>query len=277
MQSLSHYLLPRAADCCWRRCWPLLPRTAPAAAAADAYRCAVKLNPRDYRAWYGLGQTYELLGMPVYALHYYRCDTCDERSTSAAGAHAVWCGVVWCGLVPVRASACLQRPRVCEVAPWHAGSVLHLSVPAAPPTASRPPPGAPPRRRAALLRPSDPRMWCALGHCYEAEGLRQVRDVCVTRAGVALVATWRWRWRATAAAIIRGRGRAPCMQTRSAHHPHACTAQQQTHTSADVRAHAGAAACVVPLSVPPRWAWRCAATGAQWRTATGKASASRAW
>lgn len=26
-------------------------------------------------------------------------------------------------------------------------------------------------RRAALLRPTDPRMWCALGHCYEAEGL----------------------------------------------------------------------------------------------------------
>lgn len=30
------------------------------------------LNPRDYRAWYGLGQTYELLSMPYYALYYYR-------------------------------------------------------------------------------------------------------------------------------------------------------------------------------------------------------------
>ncbi len=30
------------------------------------------LNPKDYRAWYGLGQTYELLHMPVYALHYYQ-------------------------------------------------------------------------------------------------------------------------------------------------------------------------------------------------------------
>jgi anaphase-promoting complex subunit 8 len=39
---------------------------------ADAYRSAVALNPRDYRAWYGLGQTYELLSMPFYALHYYR-------------------------------------------------------------------------------------------------------------------------------------------------------------------------------------------------------------
>ena len=39
---------------------------------AEVYRQAVDLNPRDYRAWYGLGQTYELLHMPVYALHYYQ-------------------------------------------------------------------------------------------------------------------------------------------------------------------------------------------------------------
>jgi hypothetical protein len=45
---------------------------------ADAYRSAVALNPRDYRAWYGLGQTYELLSMPYYALHYYRCRTAGE-------------------------------------------------------------------------------------------------------------------------------------------------------------------------------------------------------
>jgi hypothetical protein len=32
----------------------------------------VDLNPRDYRAWYGLGQTYELLHMPYYALFYFR-------------------------------------------------------------------------------------------------------------------------------------------------------------------------------------------------------------
>ena len=30
------------------------------------------LSPRDYRAWYGLGQTYELLRMPYYALYYFR-------------------------------------------------------------------------------------------------------------------------------------------------------------------------------------------------------------
>lgn len=29
------------------------------------------VNPRDYRAWYGLGQTYELLDMAHYAIQYY--------------------------------------------------------------------------------------------------------------------------------------------------------------------------------------------------------------
>lgn len=39
---------------------------------AEAYRHAVDVNPRDYRAWYGLGQTYELVNMPYYALYYFR-------------------------------------------------------------------------------------------------------------------------------------------------------------------------------------------------------------
>ena len=30
------------------------------------------VNKRDYRAWYGLGQTYELLKMPFYCLYYYK-------------------------------------------------------------------------------------------------------------------------------------------------------------------------------------------------------------
>ncbi|CAH1991216.1 unnamed protein product [Acanthoscelides obtectus] len=30
------------------------------------------INPRDYRAWYGLGQTYEILKMPNYCLYYYK-------------------------------------------------------------------------------------------------------------------------------------------------------------------------------------------------------------
>ncbi|CBI27728.3 unnamed protein product, partial [Vitis vinifera] len=30
------------------------------------------INPCDYRAWYGLGQAYEMMFMPYYALHYFR-------------------------------------------------------------------------------------------------------------------------------------------------------------------------------------------------------------
>ena len=41
-------------------------------AAIEAYRRGVDVNCRDYRAWYGLGQTYELLAMYFYALFYYR-------------------------------------------------------------------------------------------------------------------------------------------------------------------------------------------------------------
>lgn len=41
-------------------------------AAIDAYRRAVDVNPRDYRAWYGLGQIYEMMGMPFYAVYYFR-------------------------------------------------------------------------------------------------------------------------------------------------------------------------------------------------------------
>lgn len=39
---------------------------------SEAYRSAVEINQKDYRAWYGLGQAYELLGLPYYALHYFR-------------------------------------------------------------------------------------------------------------------------------------------------------------------------------------------------------------
>ena len=34
------------------------------------------VSPRDYRAWYGLGQTYELVNMPYYALYYFRRWVC---------------------------------------------------------------------------------------------------------------------------------------------------------------------------------------------------------
>lgn len=49
------------------------------------------MNPRDYRAWYGLGQTYELLAMPHYALHYYR------RASLLRPADArMWCAMAQC-------------------------------------------------------------------------------------------------------------------------------------------------------------------------------------
>ena len=35
-------------------------------------RCFVELNPKDYRAWYGLGQTYEILKLYSYSLYYYK-------------------------------------------------------------------------------------------------------------------------------------------------------------------------------------------------------------
>lgn len=41
-------------------------------AAIESYRRAVDVNRRDYRAWYGLGQTYEVLEMHAYSLWYYK-------------------------------------------------------------------------------------------------------------------------------------------------------------------------------------------------------------
>lgn len=32
----------------------------------------LEINRRDYRAWYGLGQTYEILKMPYYCMYYYK-------------------------------------------------------------------------------------------------------------------------------------------------------------------------------------------------------------
>lgn len=40
-------------------------------AAIEAYRQAIEVNSRDFRAWYGLGQTYEIMKMHYYSLYYY--------------------------------------------------------------------------------------------------------------------------------------------------------------------------------------------------------------
>ena len=50
-------------------------------AAIESYRRAVDVNRKDYRAWYGLGQAYELLNMHQYSLHYYQRATALRYAT----------------------------------------------------------------------------------------------------------------------------------------------------------------------------------------------------
>lgn len=57
-------------------------------AAIEAYRHAVDINPLDFRAWYGLGQTYEMLQMYSYALYYF------HRSSSLRPSDPrMWCAM----------------------------------------------------------------------------------------------------------------------------------------------------------------------------------------
>jgi tetratricopeptide (TPR) repeat protein len=51
----------------------------------------VDISPLDYRAWYGLGQTYEMLRMPFYALYYFR-KTTVLRPYDAR----MWCALASC-------------------------------------------------------------------------------------------------------------------------------------------------------------------------------------
>jgi anaphase-promoting complex subunit 8 len=63
-------------------------------AAIESYRRAVDVNRRDYRAWYGLGQTYEMLEMHTYSLWYYK---------KAAGLRP-WDGKMWMAV-----GSCFQK------------------------------------------------------------------------------------------------------------------------------------------------------------------------
>ena len=45
----------------------------------------------DYRAWYGLGQTYEVLRMPYYALYYFR-----QATRLRPGDARFWCAMGQC-------------------------------------------------------------------------------------------------------------------------------------------------------------------------------------
>lgn len=40
--------------------------------AITCYRDVIATNPQDHRAWYGLGQTYEIIKLPFYSLHYHK-------------------------------------------------------------------------------------------------------------------------------------------------------------------------------------------------------------
>jgi len=59
------------------------------AAAINAYREALDLNRRDHRAWYGLGETYEIIKMYSYALYYFKeafaLKPNDSRYSNALG------------------------------------------------------------------------------------------------------------------------------------------------------------------------------------------------
>ena len=41
-------------------------------AAIEHYKRGIDANPKDFRAWNGLGHTYELMQMHMYALYYFR-------------------------------------------------------------------------------------------------------------------------------------------------------------------------------------------------------------
>jgi anaphase-promoting complex subunit 8 len=59
------------------------------AAAVQCYRSALNVSELDYRAWYGLGQTYEMLHLYQYAHYYFKkaafLRPSDARMWSAVG------------------------------------------------------------------------------------------------------------------------------------------------------------------------------------------------
>jgi anaphase-promoting complex subunit 8 len=59
--------------------------------AVHAYRRSLASQEREYRAWYGLGQAYELLKVPSRSLHYYRRATLLQPHDAR-----MWCAVASC-------------------------------------------------------------------------------------------------------------------------------------------------------------------------------------
>lgn len=80
--------------------------------AVKCYRNAVDINPRDYRAWYGLAQAYELLGLQQYAAFYFH-----KAASLRPGDPRMWCalGMVYqnSGQDPI-AATCYRRAHECN-------------------------------------------------------------------------------------------------------------------------------------------------------------------
>jgi anaphase-promoting complex subunit 8 len=80
--------------------------------AVKCYRHAVDINPRDYRAWYGLAQAYEMLGLPQYASFYYH-----KAASLRPGDPRMWCAL---GMVyqsagqDGTAATCYRRAHECN-------------------------------------------------------------------------------------------------------------------------------------------------------------------
>ncbi len=60
-------------------------------AAVQCYRRAVDESAGDYRAWYGLGQAYEMLHLYQYAIYYYK-----KAAFLKPGDARMWCAVGNC-------------------------------------------------------------------------------------------------------------------------------------------------------------------------------------
>eukprot|EP00400_MALV-I_sp_L67-5_P000138 gene138-456_t len=75
--------------------------------AIAAYRSAINTDPRDYRGWYGLAQTYELINLPFYAIFYYKI-----AMTLRPKDPRVWCAMAGCHEAlgqPVEALKCYEK------------------------------------------------------------------------------------------------------------------------------------------------------------------------
>lgn len=87
--------------------------------ARDAFRCAVELDARDYRGWYNLGHSFELLGVYDRAVFYY-----NKAAQLRPFDSRMWRALASCYFRTKRDSfalECLKRVEACEEPPFLAG------------------------------------------------------------------------------------------------------------------------------------------------------------